>query len=171
MISKELSVIWCDDIRAEIGDKLSFMGVYTGAILVPSQPFTLARLGIWARLSVDKNDPVTALSAKVQFDNGQLIFEIPTQTHAPQTPDDNPRKTMMNYIFGVQIAPIVVPVEASYFEFIIKANDETLSGIKLWIERIPEKEKIKTLKTRPPKTDADRDHSIEDAAVDFRLPR
>jgi len=36
--------IFCEDIREEVGGKLSFMGVYTGAMVVPALPFIIPRL-------------------------------------------------------------------------------------------------------------------------------
>lgn len=36
--------IFCDDIRTEVGEKLSFMGVYNGILLIPAFPYTLPKL-------------------------------------------------------------------------------------------------------------------------------
>jgi len=36
-------VILCDDIREEIGNKLSFMGVYTIDVNIPSEPFVFSQ--------------------------------------------------------------------------------------------------------------------------------
>lgn len=38
--------IVCDDIRQELGNKLSFMGVYGDEIFVPSFPFTFSQLSV-----------------------------------------------------------------------------------------------------------------------------
>jgi hypothetical protein len=38
--------IFCDDIRVEIGGKLTYVGVYTGPMLVPTFPFTLQKLAL-----------------------------------------------------------------------------------------------------------------------------
>ncbi|MEJ1963700.1 MAG: hypothetical protein WDO56_19930 [Gammaproteobacteria bacterium] len=39
-----MSTVVCDDVRKEEGNKLSYMGVYGNSILLPSFPFTLAKL-------------------------------------------------------------------------------------------------------------------------------
>jgi len=39
-----LHAIYCDDIRLELGSKQSLMGVYTGELLVPRFPATMAKL-------------------------------------------------------------------------------------------------------------------------------
>ena len=39
-----MSTVVCDDVRKEEGNKLSYMGIYGSSILLPSFPFTLAKL-------------------------------------------------------------------------------------------------------------------------------
>ena len=39
-----MTTVVCDDVRKEEGNKLSYMGIYGNSILVPSLPFTLAKL-------------------------------------------------------------------------------------------------------------------------------
>lgn len=39
-----MSTVVCDDVRKEEGNKLSYMGIYGDSILLPSFPFTLAKL-------------------------------------------------------------------------------------------------------------------------------
>jgi hypothetical protein len=41
---RELFSIVCDDIRVEIGNKPSFMGIYDEGIFVPEIPFSFAKL-------------------------------------------------------------------------------------------------------------------------------
>lgn len=36
--------IICDDIRQEIGNKMSFMGIYKSKIIIPQEPFTFPKL-------------------------------------------------------------------------------------------------------------------------------
>lgn len=39
-----MTTVVCDDVRKEEGNKLSYMGIYGNSILLPSFPFTLAKL-------------------------------------------------------------------------------------------------------------------------------
>jgi hypothetical protein len=39
-----MTTVVCDDVRKEEGNKLSYMGIYGNSVLVPSFPFTLAKL-------------------------------------------------------------------------------------------------------------------------------
>lgn len=43
-MSRTLHSIWCDDIRQEAGNKLSYVGCYSGQMFVPAMPVTLPKL-------------------------------------------------------------------------------------------------------------------------------
>lgn len=63
MTGASLSVIWCDDIRNEVGNKKSFMGVYTNGIAVPTLPAALPRLALFVTLKM----PLDQLWGDVNF--------------------------------------------------------------------------------------------------------
>lgn len=64
-----LSTIYCDDIRHEVGGKLSLMGVYNGVLYVPQFPATLQKIWIKATLVVNQDDPPKTLKMRVFKDN------------------------------------------------------------------------------------------------------
>lgn len=74
MIPRHVEVIYCDDIRQEIGNKLSFMGVYTGNLLVPEFPTILPKLCIYATVITSADEPFEHLSLQIQ-QNGTTIIE------------------------------------------------------------------------------------------------
>jgi hypothetical protein len=43
-MERHLQTIFCDDIRHELGGKLSYIGVYSGRLIVPDFPVTLPKL-------------------------------------------------------------------------------------------------------------------------------
>lgn len=57
--------IWCDDIRQEVGNKPSFMGVYTGSLVVPSLPTVLPRLAVWVNVWTPKAQPFKILKVRI----------------------------------------------------------------------------------------------------------
>jgi len=61
---RHLTAIFCDDIRREEGNKLSYMGVYGGNLLVPSFPQVLPKLCIAIKMTTSPSPP------------GQLIFRL-----------------------------------------------------------------------------------------------
>lgn len=56
---------WCDDIRQEVGNKPSFMGVYTGSLVVPSLPTVLPRLAVWVNVWTPKAQPFKILKVRI----------------------------------------------------------------------------------------------------------
>lgn len=44
------TTIFCDDIRGEVGNKITLVGVYTGAIVVHGTfPFLMPKFGMWVK--------------------------------------------------------------------------------------------------------------------------
>ncbi len=62
---KQLQSIFCDDLRQEVGGKLTFVGVYTGALWVPSLPTVLPKFVVAVTLIADSLPR-----------NGELEFKI-----------------------------------------------------------------------------------------------
>lgn len=68
---KHLTAIFCDDIRREEGNKLSYMGVYGGDLLVPSFPAVLPKLCIAMRVTTSPSPP-PAITFKLLKDEETL---------------------------------------------------------------------------------------------------
>ena len=130
--------IWCDDIRQEVGNKISFMGVFAGDILLPAVPAALPRLGVhtWVVSPIDK--PIESLQLQVVRDDGVILAEIKTEgaTHkSASRPEDATRHQMM---IGVNIGPVEVPQGCKWFIVKVKADGDELEGPKLRIAVNPE---------------------------------
>lgn len=70
-----LSTIYCDDIRQEIGGKLSLIGVYNGVMYVPRFPATLPKLWIMATYVVSQDKPPKSLKVRV-FKNAESLADL-----------------------------------------------------------------------------------------------
>lgn len=75
-ITRHLEVIFCDDIREELGNKLSFMGVYSADMTVPVVPIILNKLCIVVRAITENSDPFESL--KVSIFQGDDSVELIT---------------------------------------------------------------------------------------------
>jgi hypothetical protein len=64
-MNRYLSTIFCDDVRWEIGGKLSYIGVYSGVLLAPEFPVTLPRLCLAMSAGTPASRPFQKLSFKV----------------------------------------------------------------------------------------------------------
>jgi hypothetical protein len=67
-----LSTIYCDDIRQEVGGKLSLMGVYNAVMYVPQFPVTLPKLWIMATYVTAQDNPPKSLKVRVFKSNEPL---------------------------------------------------------------------------------------------------
>lgn len=71
-----VNVIYCDDVRQEVGGKQSLIGVYNSDMILPSFPVTLPKLctQILVRLPID----TAANNVEVKISNGEnVLFEVP----------------------------------------------------------------------------------------------
>lgn len=86
-IQRSAFCLFCDDIRMEIGNKPSFMGVYTGDIVLPPDPppdmqVVLPRFAIMVWLFCDITDKAERVAVRVFAPPGrtEVIFtEIPPE--------------------------------------------------------------------------------------------
>ena len=78
-IPRHLEVIFCDDIKEEVGNKLSFMGVYSADLTVPVVPIILNKLCTVVRAVADKSEPFESLNVSIfqGDDSAELISTGP----------------------------------------------------------------------------------------------
>ena len=79
-----LSTIYCDDIRQEVGGKLSLMGVYNAVMYVPQFPATLPKLWIMATYTMRHDEPPKSLKVRVFRNNEPLADLDATPDHLQQ---------------------------------------------------------------------------------------
>lgn len=71
-----LHALWCDDIRQEVGNKPSFMGVYTGALVVPQLPLTLPKLCVWLTVTAPPTLALQDLVVAVKLEGGGELLRL-----------------------------------------------------------------------------------------------
>ncbi len=57
--------VFCDDIRHEVGEKISLIGVYAADLVVPRMPITLPKLCVWSVIGTDIERPFSRLVVKL----------------------------------------------------------------------------------------------------------
>ncbi|SUD65831.1 Uncharacterised protein [Pandoraea pnomenusa] len=75
MSGRHIEAIFCDDIRNEIGNKMSFMGVYLNDMHVSDFPITIPKLCIFASVHTAIEKPFKELELVVRKD-GETISSI-----------------------------------------------------------------------------------------------
>lgn len=82
-----LQTQFCDDIRHEIGNKLSMMGIYHSALLVEKFPAELPRLFVSMKANADEGEEFKRLRFIVLINDDPLIeMDIPEDDLAKPAP-------------------------------------------------------------------------------------
>jgi hypothetical protein len=79
-----LSTIYCDDVRQEVGGKLSLIGVYNDVMYVQQFPVTLPKLWVVATFVASKDKPPRSLKFRVFKNNEPLADLDATPEHLQQ---------------------------------------------------------------------------------------
>ena len=74
-MARTFQTIWCDDVRMEVGNKMSLMGVYSNVLLVPTFPFTLLKLCLSCKVRTEIKKPFKQLKIVVTK-NGEVMAEL-----------------------------------------------------------------------------------------------
>lgn len=75
MITRHVETLFCDDIRHELGGKLSFIGVYSSGLFVPAFPATLPKLCLMVKIVTPSDEPLRSLNLRVLKDE-ECLQEI-----------------------------------------------------------------------------------------------
>ena len=79
-----LRSLYCDDIRQEVGGKVSLMGIYTGMMYLPEMPALLPRICVYSSLSVPIDDAIDHIEFELMVD-GEIVLTIPGQLPVQST--------------------------------------------------------------------------------------
>lgn len=71
-----ITAIFCDDIRSEVGNKLSFMGCYQSELVVQMAPVALPKLCVFASILTPKERPFKSLMLRVVQDDDVELARI-----------------------------------------------------------------------------------------------
>ena len=131
-MSRFAIAIYCDDIRHEVGNKLSFLGVYSQNMFVPSFPARLPKLcvAVWAR--TPESNPFKRLALKLYSNESVLMDqELPTVAwdEVPDPPPSVPLpgedvESMHTVHFAIQLAPFNLDAAA-----ILRLRVDTGNGV------------------------------------------
>lgn len=88
-MNRHIQALFCDDIRHEVGNKVSYMGVYNGQLLVPQFPTILPKLVVVTSVVTSVDEPFEQLTVRlfkddkvlteIKLDDEQLNIPIPSQ--------------------------------------------------------------------------------------------
>lgn len=137
--------LWCDDIRHEIGNKPSFMGVYNLDLVMPTLPAILPRLSAFITVGTPANQPFKKLQIRVEKNDAEQAIasiEVPADqltemaaelSNRPTDPTDlentEPRGIAMSFIIQLGSMPITETTKS--FKVWVDTEADTLESFKL----------------------------------------
>jgi len=72
-MDRQIQTVFCDDIRHELGGKLSYIGVYSGMLFVPTFPATLSKLCLAMNVLTPADRPFAKLTVRLLKDEDVLV--------------------------------------------------------------------------------------------------
>jgi hypothetical protein len=127
--------IFCDDIRPEIGGKLSIMGVYGADMIFPAPPpLPILRWGIAVWLICDLDDVPAAITIRVLAPPEKIeIIAIEISRPPPQYPEG---ATKFNFRTILPLPPFNFTQEG-FVEVMVDTDRETLRAGRLFVRFLP----------------------------------
>jgi len=137
-LSRSVSTIYCDDIRREVGEKVSFMGVYGSSLIVTEFPATLPKLCIIISVITPANKPFEELCIRVFLESeivGQIEFDGDQLSEMLSSIDNNNEAEdgALHMRAVLTISPLVISASSKIRVRVITESEE-LKGLALNIE-------------------------------------
>jgi len=142
MIARYVQTLFCDDIRHELGGKLSYIGVYSGGLFVTSFPITLPKLCLSVQVVTPGEKPMDSLTLRVLKDEEvlqEIVVDEAQLSAASVIPEEmtdderNERLQLAHFMLvfsPIQFeAPCVLRVRAL-------TGDEELHGVALKVDQV-----------------------------------
>jgi hypothetical protein len=149
MSRKSISAIYCDDIRAEVGGKQSYMGVYGAELFLPVFPFSLPKFCVLTNLMVPFDAPPKAVHIRL-LNGDELLAEakldedtlpIPPLPPADLESDPIDRELVLHLMFSFAPLQIQAPTR---LRLRATVDGEEIKGNALKI-RLPTDEERKSM--------------------------
>ncbi len=137
---RHLEVMYCDDIRGELGNKFSYMGVYSGQLTVPNAPVMLPKLCISARVTTDIDDPFESLEVRIVSVKGEEETELVSSgpiTLPSELPSVEVGSTLLMAQMNFVLSPFQIVEETVLRVKAITERDELRGSSALRIRIVP----------------------------------
>lgn len=142
-MSRNVFTIFSDDVRHEIGGKVSYIGVYAGKLLAASFPVVLPKLCLTLRITTPSSKPFQKLIAKIYKDD-ELIAEgelppadLQMQSDVEETENPSSVKKLRAIQMGFAFAPFVID-EPCFIRVRVENEGKELRGTGLRVEKAPD---------------------------------
>ena len=132
--SRYLHVVYCDDIREEVRNKISLIGCYSADLVVPKFPVALPKLCMHISAVTPISRPFERLKIRV-FVNDELSGEIdmPPASFEGQSSQVIPHEATRMAVAAVVILSPAAVSEAGMIRVEAETEAETLIGNRLFL--------------------------------------
>lgn len=143
-LDRFVHAIFCDDIRQEVGNKVSFMGCYQGELFVPFVPLMLPKLCVQVTVSTPIGRPLKSLKVRLDQGANQLaLIEVPNDNIGRDLPPAPTGSTRWSASFGMILAPFSI-AERSELRVVVITEEGEMLGPRLRIEVMPQADAVAT---------------------------
>lgn len=139
MMTRHVETLFCDDIRHEIGGKLSYIGVYSGGLFVPAFPVTLPKLCLSVRIVTPANEPLRTLILRVLKDEEnlqELTLDEDQLAAASDVDEDATEEQIQMTQFMLVFSPIQFD-EPCTLKVRVQTETGELRGMALKVDQLP----------------------------------
>ena len=134
-----LTAIYCDDIRHEVGNKMSFMGCYQSELFVPAAPIGLPKLCVYATVLTPLKRPFKSLTLRVVLDEDTELarMEIPSEVLSNLTDVLDSTATRKSISTALMFSPFFIE-KASVLRIVADTEEGEIIGPRLLIKIAPD---------------------------------
>ena len=130
--------IFCDDIRQEMGNKVSFMGCYQSELFVPFVPLMLPKLCVQVTMSTTVERPIKSLTVRLDQGANQLaVIAVPADDFARSMPPAPEDATRWSASVGVMLAPFTI-TEPGELRVVVITEEGEMPGPRLRLKVMPQ---------------------------------
>lgn len=141
MIPRHVETLFCDDIRHEVGGKLSFIGVYSGGLFVTEFPVTLPKLCLSVKIISPADEPLRELSLRILRDEETLQELALGEEQLAEASDSTEDMTEEQRKERIQVAQFMLVFSPIQFDgpctlrVRVQTDDGELHGMALKVEQ------------------------------------
>ena len=134
--------IFCDDIRQEIGNKVSLMGCYQGELFVPFVPLMLPKLCVQVTIFTTVERPLKSLTVRLDQGANQLaVIDFSGDELARAIPPATEDTIRLATSVGMMLAPFTITEPGELRVMVITEEGEML-GPRLRLKAMPQPDAV-----------------------------
>lgn len=138
----EVFAVFCDDIRHEVGNKTSLIGIYNGDLLASDLPIFMPRLGVMFQLRIPLGDELSSVTYKITSGD-EIIVQLdvlvaagPEGSSIAQTrPDGQDPESFQSVVSFLSIPPLTFTSPCTLRAIAVAHGVEYMAG-KLHVSKV-----------------------------------